>query len=238
MQSLNHPVSTQSDIQGSEGLGTQLSAALLLPQAATAAIELIINKALSLNNKPISFATVIQKTLTLKLTEFPFSLCFTLNSVSNSTEMMVRAQAEHSDCTINTSLRTLKKLKAQQPLTQLIKQNELDVLGDIKVAQQFATIAQSLEIDWQTELAKHLGDIPTHKLLQFGYKITKSIVATSKQFEADIGEYLVHEKRLIVTNSQINAFNQQTQDIKNQVDSLSVRINKLITLTSIPNTNN
>ncbi|MEY8253118.1 MAG: hypothetical protein RPR91_12135, partial [Colwellia sp.] len=104
----------------------------------------------------------------------------------------------------------------------------LDVSGDIKIAQQFANIAQSLEIDWQTELAKHLGDVPTHKLLQFGNKITKSLSTIGKQLEADISEYLVHEKRLVVTSSQINAFNQQTKGIASEVNALSVRIDKLI----------
>ncbi|PKI17798.1 ubiquinone biosynthesis accessory factor UbiJ [Colwellia sp. 12G3] len=208
---------------------TQLISRLLLPQVATATLELIINKALALNNnKSLSFSAVAQKTLTLELAELPFTLCFTVNTTPNQTVVIVRSSTECSDCTINTSISTLNKLKANQSLTQLIKQDELDVIGDIKIAQQFANIAQSLEIDWQTELAKHLGDVPTHKLLQFGNKITKSLAATGKQVEADIGEYLVHEKRLVVTSSQLNAFNQKTKDVANKVNSLSARIDKLV----------
>jgi len=214
----------------------QLISDLLLPQAATASIELIINKALGLNiNKRVSYSAVAQKTLTLELAELPFLLCFTVNRLPSSTEVIVRTHAEHSDCSIQTSLNTLKKIKEEQSLTELIKKDELNVTGDIKIAQQFANIAQSLEIDWQTELAKHLGDVPMHKLLHFCNKITKSVSATGKRLEADIGEYLVHEKRLVVTNSQINAFIQQTKDVVHQVDNLSSRIDKLI---AARNTNN
>ncbi|PKG85132.1 hypothetical protein CXF85_05865 [Colwellia sp. 75C3] len=216
-------------MQAFTSLSTQLSKRFLLPQVATATLELIINKALALNNnKSVSFAAVAQKTLTLELAELPFTLCFTVNTSASKTVVIVRSRSEFSDCTINTSLNTLNKLKANQSLTQLIKQDELDVTGDIKIAQQFANIAQSLEIDWQTELAKHLGDVPTHKLLQFGNKITKSLVGKGKQLEADIGEYLVHEKRLVVTNSQINAFNQKTKEVASKVDTLSARIDKLV----------
>lgn len=217
--------------QALTSLSSQLSDSLLLPQVATATLELIINKALALNNnQTVSFATIAQKTLTLELAELSFSLCFTftINSSASTAFINVRSHAELSDCTIHTSINTLKKLKANQSLTQLIKQDELDVTGDIKIAQQFANIAQSLEIDWQTELARHLGDVPTHKLLQFANKVTKSLVATGKQLEADIGEYLVHEKRLVVTSSQIKTFNQQTKDIATKVDTLSARIDKLI----------
>jgi ubiquinone biosynthesis protein UbiJ len=215
--------------QALTSLSTQLWQRFLLPQVATATLELIINKALALNNnKSVSFAAVAQKTLTLELAELPFTLCFTVNTSASKTVVIARSRTEFSDCTINTSFNTLNKLKANQSLTQLIKQDELDVTGDIKIAQQFANIAQSLEIDWQTELAKHLGDVPTHKLLQFGNKITKSLIGKSKQLEADIGEYLVHEKRLVVTNSQINAFNQKTKAVASKVDSLSARIDKLV----------
>jgi ubiquinone biosynthesis protein UbiJ len=215
--------------QALTSLSTQLWQRFLLPQVATATLELIINKALALNNnKSVSFAAVAQKTLTLELAELPFTLCFTVNTSASKTVVIVRSRTEFSDCTINTSFNTLNKLKANQSLTQLIKQDELDVTGDIKIAQQFANIAQSLEIDWQTELAKHLGDVPTHKLLQFGNKITKSLVGKGKQLEADIGEYLVHEKRLVVTNSQINTFNQKTKDVASKVDTLSARIDKLV----------
>lgn len=229
MQAINNLALAKSNTKKTTQKVTQLSECLLLPQVATAALELILNKALALNNnQSVSFSAVAQKTLTLALSELPFTLCFTVNTTVGKAEVIVRSHCEFNDCTINTSINTLNKLKANQSLTQLIKQDELDVAGDIKIAQQFATIAQSLEIDWQTELAKHLGDIPTHKLLQFGNKITKSIIATGKQFEADMGEYLVHEKRLVVTRSQINAFNQQTQDVASQVDTLSARIDKLV----------
>jgi len=202
---------------------------LLLPQAVTAALELIINKALALNNNTsVSFSAVAQKTLTLKLAELSFPLSFSVNSSSKPVVATVSTLAEQSDCSIQTSLYTLKKLKDNQSLTQLIKQDELDVSGDLKVAQQFANIAQSLEIDWQSELANHLGDVPTHKLLQFGNKVTKSFSNKSKQLEADFTEYVVHEKRLVVSKSQIKAFNQRTKEIANDVSAISKRVDKLI----------
>lgn len=226
MQASNNKALTPLSAQASSS--TPFAEGLLLPQVATATLELIINKALALNNnKAISFAALNQKTLTLALAELSFELSFTVNTGSSPAMVMVRSQVDTSDCTIKTSIKTLTKLKANQSLTQLIKQDELDVNGDIKIAQQFANIAQSLAIDWQSELAKHLGDVPTHKLLQFGNKITKSISATGKQIEADICEYLVHEKRLVVTRSQVSAFNGQTTAIASEVTAISARIDKL-----------
>ncbi|ALO33514.1 hypothetical protein CMT41_01355 [Colwellia sp. MT41] len=221
-----------SNNQALTPLSTQLSPplrdSLLLPQVATATLEFIINKALALNhNKAISFAALKQKTLTLELAELSFPLSFTVNTSDSSAVVIVRSQTDSSDCTIKTSIKALKKLKAKKSLTQLIKQDELDVSGDIKIAQQFAHITQSLAIDWQSELARHLGDVPTHKLLQFSDKISKSISATVKQIETDISEYLVHEKRLLVTISEVTAFNRQAKQLASEVSAVSARIDKI-----------
>jgi len=208
-------------------LTNKIANELLLPQVLTAALELLINKALLLNvNKGLSLQKVSEKTLTLELAELAFPLSFT---VSSQARVIVSSLTERSDCTISTSVSTLKKLKANQQVTQLIKQGELDVIGDVKIAQQFAEIAQSLEIDWQSELAKHIGDVPTHKILQFGNKITKNLGKHSTQLQADVGEYIVHEKRLVATNGQVKQFNQQVADVSNKVDKINSRINTLFT---------
>lgn len=214
--------------QTSQTLSHKLGNALLLPQVLTASIELLINKALQLNTQSINTSGLAHRTLTLSLTELPFPLSFTFNKIPNSVEVIVRAKAEQSHCTISTSISTLKELKAQASLTQLIKQDQLDVEGDLNVAQQFAQVAQTLQIDWQTELAKHLGDVPTHNILHFGNKITNKVVKTTKQVESDVAEYLVHEKRLVVTSSQIKAFSQQVTAVANKLETLSKRIDKLI----------
>lgn len=210
---------------------SQITDALLLPQVLSATIETIINKALLLNsNRHINdnaLKILDQSTLTVHLIELKFPISLTINIDDYNHPVIVGSMVERSNCTITTSLNTLKKIKAEQQITQLIKANELDVEGDIKVAQQFAYIVQQLEIDWQSELAKHLGDVPTHQLSQFGNKITKQIKKTSKQIESDVTEYLVHEKRLVVTNSQLNHFNRAVKAVDQDVGSIAERIEAL-----------
>ncbi|GAA0823823.1 hypothetical protein GCM10009111_34070 [Colwellia asteriadis] len=211
---------------------SQISQQLLLPQVLSAVIEYIVNKALSLSTNKVALNTLNESTLTVHLAElkFPlsFSVCSNLQaSQSEHKSIIVGSTTERSDCTIYTSIQTLKKINAEQQITQLIKAGELDVEGDIKIAQQFATIAQQLDIDWQSEIAKHIGDVPTHKAVQFGNKITKKMKATNKSVESDIVEYLVHEKRLIVTKGQLSQFNQSVIATAQQVNTLSERMEKL-----------
>ncbi len=206
---------------------SQLHDNLLLPQVLSAVIEQLANKALALSVHSTVLGALDQKTLSIHLAELNFPLSFSVNAADDKQPIIVGNGIERSCCAIHTSISTLKKLKAEQQITQLIKAGELDVEGDIKVAQQFANIAQQIDIDWQSELAKHLGDVPTHQLNQFGNKITKKIKYTNKQLAADVTEYLVHEKKLVVTKGQISQFSRSVDVVQQQVDDLAERMAKL-----------
>lgn len=195
----------------------------MLQQVFFSSIEFVINKVLSLNTDPIDLKKLEQKTLTIVLSELSFPISLT---VSNN-KVIVSGLTERADCTVNTSLNTLQALQAKQSLTELIKQNKLDLTGDIKIAQQFTQLAESLNIDWQSELADHIGDMPTHKLMQLGKQVTDKVKFTAKQIQADASEYIVHEKRLVVTRSQIDNFNLEVNQISSRVDQIAQRIDAL-----------
>ncbi len=205
-------------------------------QLLCAAFEKVIAKALSLNLSDTSQLTLLEgKALAVTLTELGFPLLFTVNNK----QILVTTSVDHeqeliSDCTVNTSIKTLIELKKSQQLTELIKQDKLDIIGDIKVAQQFAQLAETLNIDWQSELAKHIGDVATYKLGLFGKLILGTVKTSAKQIEADATEWLVHEKRLIVTQHQVDDFNQQVNEVAEQTLTLSTRIEKL--LSTVPST--
>jgi len=97
----------------------------------------------------------------------------------------------------------------------------------MKVAQQFAAITEHLNIDWQSELAKHIGDVPTHKLVTFGNKLANKLQFAAKQIKADASEYIVHEKRLVVTRRQVEQFNLQVENVSAEVNRLDTRIKAL-----------
>lgn len=121
------------------------------------------------------------------------------------------------------------RIKKEQQITELIKQEKLDILGDIKVAQQFASLFENLSIDWQSEFAEHIGDIPTYKLSQFSLWLREKINFAAEQIQADASEWLVHEKRLAVTKGQLLSFNQQVDDVANDVLMIEKKIERLLT---------
>ena len=204
---------------------SNISQQFMFAQALSAVIETLINQFLKYNLsgtqalKPLS-----EKTLTVKLAELPFALSF---SVSDE-KIHVTTNDEHSDCCIITSIKTLVELKKEQQLTDLIKNDKLDIQGDLKVAQHFANIAETLDIDWQSELAKRIGDIPTYKLAKIGAKLLKKLNFATTQIQADASEWLVHEKRLLVTAAEIVSFSLDVERAEQKASALSQRIDELV----------
>lgn len=189
----------------------------LYQQLLCSVLESIVNKAIAVSlNGSQSLYTLEQKNLVVHLAELGFPLSF----IVNNGKILVTSLGENPDCGIHTSIKTLVAFKKEQQLTDLIKQDKLDIAGDIKVAQQFANVAETLDIDWQSELAKYIGDIPTYKLTQWGKKVADKLGFAAKQIQADSTEWLVHEKRLVVTSSQIAAFNLQVSALDVQTETL------------------
>ncbi|ARD44195.1 SCP2 sterol-binding domain-containing protein [Colwellia sp. PAMC 21821] len=202
-----------------------ISQQLMFAQALSALLETVINQFLRYNLhgtkalKPLS-----GKTLTVKLAELPFPLSFTISHE----KIHVTTSDEHNDCCIITSISTLIELNKEQQLTDLIKNDKLDIQGDLKVAQRFSEIAQTLDIDWQSELAKRIGDIPAYKLGELGRQLVKKLNFASQQIQADASEWLVHEKRLMVTAAEISYFSDDVEQLAQKAHVLSQRIEQLI----------
>ncbi len=196
-------------------------------QLLASTIELIVNQALSMGNLPASALTKLaEKSLAISLAELNATLCLTVcqNKVLVTSPNI---DTEDFDCTISTSISTLIQLKNEQQLTQLIKDDKLDLKGDIKVAQNYASLFESLNIDWQSELEKHLGDIATYKLVHLVKQVSENIKFAERQISSDAREWLVHEKKLLATKFEIDQFQTQVENIDKQMTNTEAQLTTL-----------
>ncbi|MFD2165717.1 SCP2 domain-containing protein [Thalassotalea euphylliae] len=203
-------------------------ATLMHRQLLASVIETIANQALSMS--PASRAAIADAdgaTLLISLTDLSFAcqIMVTENKLMVTTPLS--ADEPDADCKLTSSLSTLRELSRDMQLTDLIKQDKLDIQGDLKVAQKFAAIADSIDIDWPSELEKHIGDIATYRLMSLGSKIKSKAQFVKTQIESDASEYLIHEKKLVVTNSELRHFINGVTACDKQLSLLDQRIAKL-----------
>ncbi|MDO6425406.1 SCP2 sterol-binding domain-containing protein [Thalassotalea sp. 1_MG-2023] len=187
-------------------------------------IEKVVNALLSMNlSSSASLVALEQKTLVVSLAELNFPLSLTVSDK----QLLVTCITERSDCQIDTSLATLKTLKEEQQLTELIKQDKLNIVGDVKVAQQFADVFQQLDIDWQSEIASYIGDVPTYKLGRFHQWLLAKVTFAKQQVSADASEWLLHEKRVLVSNGELQQLYGQIQQAQQAIQQIEQRISQL-----------
>ena len=196
-------------------------------QLLSSAIELIANRALTLSSQPVDFADKYQgKSLAVTLTELSFTLQFQYLAPKL---LVTSPEQSDADCTVITSLSTLNEIRSEHQLTELIKADKLDITGDIKIAQQFAALAESIDIDWPTALEAHIGDVTTYKLTSIGRKLADKLRFAKTQITSDASEYLIHEQRLVVTPAEMTRFSSGVQQSQSHLNQLEQRINALAT---------
>ncbi|SEL78730.1 ubiquinone biosynthesis protein UbiJ [Colwellia chukchiensis] len=197
---------------------------LLFAQALSAALETLINQLLRYNMQGTrALRPLSGKTLTVQLTELNMPLSFTISHE----KVHVTSSDEHYHCCIRTSVSTLLAFNKNQQLTDLIKNDQLDIQGDLKVAQRFAEIAQTLDIDWQSEIAKRIGDMPTYQLGRVGRSLREKINFARTQIQADASEWLVHEQRLLVTAGELAYFSRDVEQVTAKLHALQQRLDAL-----------
>lgn len=196
---------------------------LMHQQLLTSTLEFIAKQAIALDPKTQqSLSALNGKSMTVILDELGFPLCFT---VSDSAVLVTSRQEEQ--CVIQCNLAALSKMKDASALTQMIKDDELVLAGDINIAQQFSAIAQQLNIDWSGELAKRIGDVPTHKFTQLANSLLDKMRFAKQQIQQDSSEWLLHEVKAAAHKTQVADFNLHVEKLEQQANKLAVRIAKL-----------
>lgn len=108
-----------------------------------------------------------------------------------------------------------------------IFKGELNFSGDISIAKQFQSFAQTLNIDWHEPFSQVLGDPLGHTLATGLEKLSGWILQTTQSVTQDISEYLQEEARVTPSDSEQQHFFSQVDQLKSQTDRLGAKIQRL-----------
>ncbi|BBN83162.1 hypothetical protein PA25_31470 [Pseudoalteromonas sp. A25] len=191
-----------------------------------AAVERVLNAALKLDP---SFATSLEKTrhqvLLIEIRDWQqtFALTFTGQSF-----MLFNNYQEHADCHISASIETLTQLKDPSVLTQLIRQEKLDLQGNLNLAQAYSQSFSSLDIDWPEQLSPYLGDAAAQQLAQHIQLACARTQHFGKVLKSTTSQLLQDELKVAVHPLEVAQFKAHTRELKQQTAQLEQRINQLL----------
>ena len=150
----------------------------------------------------------------------PLTFAFTVQTTGEVTS--ARADIPR-DLSVRISPFLLPRLAAHEEAAY----REIEMTGDMELAQEVSFLARNLTWDVEEDLARVIGDIPAHR-----------IVSTARSFNAwgrdaalrvaqGVSEYWTEEAPLIASRVKVEGFVRDVSDLREAVDRLEKRIERL-----------
>jgi ubiquinone biosynthesis accessory factor UbiJ len=137
--------------------------------------------------------------------------------------LLSRQDAAAADATVAGSPFALLSLLREDP-AEVIRRGDVTIGGDAELAARFQELLQLLRPDLEAIAARMSGGIPAfgagmllRKVMDYG----RSSLHTQA---TNLGEYLAHEKRVLVPRAEAEQFLQDVDALREQTDRLAARV--------------
>lgn len=198
----------------------------MLANALLSLVERIINQLLQLDpHLKGKLAAIADKQLLIEIRDWQQSI---LCVYSDEQIHLYSTQERSFDCMISADINTLLALKDPSMLTQLIRQDKLDLQGDLNLAQGFSNAFAELDIDWPEHFSRYIGDAPAQQLWLSIQALKRRSSQTKSKLENTLTTLCQDELAVTIHPLELAEFKQQNRQLKSQVSQLEVRINALL----------
>ncbi len=131
------------------------------------------------------------------------------------------------DCSLSLNLFTLAELKQADRIPSLIKQDKLQLEGDIKLAQQFADLFLQLEPDLEEKLSQRIGDVAAYQVLSKSRLLAEALSKAFTQAPVKLTELANEEWKLTVGQQEYQNWQRQVQALAAECEQVARRIEDL-----------
>jgi ubiquinone biosynthesis protein UbiJ len=131
------------------------------------------------------------------------------------------------DCTLSgTPLGFARLSKGVRGSDELFK-GRVEIRGDTEVSQRFGEVLAELDIDWEEQLSRLIGDLLAHKVgrgVRAGEHWGRQ---TAEVFTTNLKEYLQEEVRLLPTRFEAEEFTSGVERLRDDLERLEARLARL-----------
>lgn len=214
-----------SSLDAGRSARTGSSAGFQIPAAAMAAAEAALNRYLALDPEGArGFEPLDGRIIVIEILGMDATL--TLIRGPEGVQLFGRYDAT-PDCVIRGTPMALARMAVAERKDREISAGGVEIEGDTGIAHDLAKALSGLDVDWEEQAAKYLGDPIAHQLgqglraaLQWGRR-------TTGVFSADLKEYLEEEGRLLPTPYELEGFLAQVDTLRDDVERLGARVERL-----------
>jgi ubiquinone biosynthesis protein UbiJ len=189
-------------------------------------LNLFINQFINLDPDYNQLLTpLIGKTIRLEILQPKFTVFITFTGTALTLHSQLDAVA---DCTIRGSAFALLCLSRQSHKTAALAQGDVEILGDLNLAQHLNTLNTELNIDWEEQLSKFVGDFAAFKIGSALRKVWNWKQQCFDTLSQNLNEYLHEEACVLPPSMALNDFFDDIDTLKNDLERLSARFERLL----------
>lgn len=104
---------------------------------------------------------------------------------------------------------------------------ELQISGDIELGQYFQRLLRQIDLDWEEQAARVVGDVAAHQLGRAVRGLRTWARQSRGYLEQDAREYLVEESRLLPRRESVEQFLRAVDTLRADADRLEKRLDQL-----------
>ena len=188
-------------------------------------IEKLINKALSMDEETL----VLLGKLDGRVISFEFiNTNLTLFLSPSNKGLTIQTESENNpDVLIKGTPSNFIKMIASSRQENVSLPADMQIIGDIGLAQQFQDIMQNIDIDLEEPLSKWVGDSMAYQIGRFVRGANRFTLNTGKTLATDISEYLRFEINMLPDDLLVKEFSQDVDVLREDVERFEQRLNKL-----------
>jgi ubiquinone biosynthesis protein UbiJ len=134
-----------------------------------------------------------------------------------------------ADTTLRGSPFSLFKMGLAANAANLLLKGEVEIIGDTRLGHRFKNLFSQMDIDWSEPLADWFGDGIAYQLQQAGKKFGLWSKRSAESVSMTLSEYLQEESRDVVTETELQMFNDSVSRVRDDVDRLQAKIAQLST---------
>jgi len=122
---------------------------------------------------------------------------------------------------------SLFKMGLVSNAANLLLKGEIEISGDTRLGHQFKNVFSQMDIDWSEPLANLVGDSLAYQLQLAGSKLSRWGKESVQSVSTSFSEYLQEESRDVVTDTELDIFNQAVDRLREDVDRLQAKIDSM-----------
>lgn len=114
-------------------------------------------------------------------------------------------------------------MKKESALTAM----PIQVSGDMEFAKQFKDLFSNLEIDWEEQLSRVVGDTVAYPIAQFFKSLSQWAKQSLDDLSQNITDYVQAEMDYLVPDEELQIFFADIDDLRDDAARLEARMNRL-----------